>query len=695
MGDSSIQTSARFAPSTLTNTISTAMLEMVVPITNVVDGATDIFKLYLSDTLAWHTNHSLLKNVSDITQRPFTYELSRIEPNDWFGGGGPQDLEITPDLLWGTTFSNTTVTNLYAAYSANVDNIVTPRVLIEEADIAQLPGRVEINAKNLNLNNTRFRGEGLININAEHLIDSRGAVIDSQNVSFNLASTNGVLNVQDLGRTSIKRFNGQLRAFSMVWTNQSGSITEEVVDDATAGTSTTNSVTNVIDIFHHVLIVDGTQLRTSVPVLTHDFVANGQDVTLNDSMSVLNSFSSDAELLTNQGEIFFAQSLANFGATNLPNVREFVNNGSFSISEIADFGFDRETPLERFINRGAINAFSARITSDYFENSGDINGGGRVVIQSGTAKLEGGSLLSGRDIDITGQDVKLRNYQMASGLRLGIDVSGTLTDSGPSANNRISVGDGFILHKRPIAGDLLGTSINSNIPRFFRVDHTWAAEDRGPSVEGFKNNAALGTLQLTGPTGSEARFSAAGGTGAMYIEFLQFNDAFESAGAGGLVIDEGMVVYFADSNLPVESLDGAHNGRLRWVSEFAGANSSIDVVVADTGRTVRVNRGLRESLIVDSDGDGTANGIDLTPFDGVILTDLGVTDGGDSITTTLSWVAAAGTEYSVEFRGSVGHEGWEFLKGISNESSDRQKLTVTDEVPKGNGSRFYRVTYLP
>jgi len=108
-----------------------------------------------------------------------------------------------------------------------------------------------------------------------------------------------------------------------------------------------------------------------------------------------------------------------------------------------------------------------------------------------------------------------------------------------------------------------------------------------------------------------------------------------------------------------------------------------------------VNRGLRESLIVDSDGDGTANGIDLTPFDGVILTDLGVTDGGDSITTTLSWVAAAGTEYSVEFRGSVGHEGWEFLKGISNESSDRQKLTVTDEVPKGNGSRFYRVTYLP
>ena len=695
MGDSSIQTSARFAPSTLTNTISTAMLEMVVPITNVVDGATDIFKLYLSDTLAWHTNLFLLKNTNDITQRPFTYELSRVEPVDWFGGGAPLDIEITPDLLWGTTYSNTTVTNLYAAYSANVDNFVTTRIQIPEAGTEELPGRIEINAKNLNLNNTRIRGEGLISVNAEHLVDSQGAIIDSQNVSFNLASTNGVLNVQDLGRTSIKRFNGQLRAFSMIWTNQSGSITEEVVDDATAGTSTTNMVTNVIDIFHHVMIVDGTQLRTSVPVSTHDFVANGENVTLNDSMSVSRSFNSDAEILTNDGEIFFTSSFANFGNTNLPNVKSFTNNGSFSIDEIADFGFGRETPLDSFVNRGAINAFSPRIATEYFENSGDISGGGRVVIQSGTAKLEGGSLLSGRDIDISGRDVKLRNYQMASGLRLGIDVTGTLTDSGVSANNRISVGDGFVLHKRPTSGDLLGTSINSNIPRFFRVDHTWAAEDRGASADGFKNNAALGGLQLTGPAGSQARFSAAGGSGAIYIEFLQFNDAFEAAGPAGLVIDEGMTVYFADSNLPVESLDGAHDGRLRWVRDFAGANSSIDVVVADTGRTVRVNRGLRESLILDSDGDGTANGIDLTPFDGVILTDLGVSAGDDSVTTTLSWVAAAGTDYRIEYRSSISREGWEFLKEISNEASERQKLTVTDEVPKGNGSRFYRVTYLP
>ncbi len=695
MGDPSIQTSVRFAPSPRTNEISTAMLEMVVPITNVVDGATDIFKLYLSDTLAWHTNLFLLQNEEDITFRPFTYQLSRIEPVEWFGGAAPADIEVTPDLLWGSTYSNTLSTNLYAAYSANVNNIVTPLVQNGLATADDLPGRVEINAKNLNLNNTRFRGEGLININAEHLVDSRGAIVDSQNVSFNLASTNGVLNVQDLGRTSIKRFNGQLRAFSMIWTNQSGSITEEVVDDATAGTSTTNMVTNVIDIFHHVMIVDGTQLRTSVPVTTHDFVANGDDVTLNDSMAIASSFNSNAEILTNEGELFFSPGFDNFGATNLPNVRQFVNNGAFSITEIADFGFDRTNSLDSFVNNGVINAFSPRVSTEYFENNGDISGGGRVVINSTTAKLEGGSVLSGRDIDITGRDVKLRNYQMASGLRLGINVSGTLTDSGPGANNRISVGDGFVMHQRPESGDLLGTSIASNIPRFFRVDHTWAAEDRGASADGFKNNAALGRLQITGPVGSEARFAAAGGTGAIYIEFLEFSDSFESAGAGGLVIDEGMMVYFADSNLPVESLDGAHNGRLRWVRDFAGVNSSVDVVVGDTGRTVRVNRGLRESLIVDSDGDGTANGIDLTPFDGVILTDVGVEAGDEVVTTTLSWVAAAGTEYRVEYRSSVGTDEWQFLKEVANNADVRKKITVTDELPMTNGSRFYRVTYLP
>ena len=512
MGHPTIQTDARFVPSPVTNEISTAILEMAVPIANEVSGELDIFRLYLSDTLAWHTNHFTLRNTNDITQRPFTYQLSRLQPPSWQGGMLAQDIDVTPELLWGPTFSNTLSTNLYAAYAANVNNLVTPPVLIPESSAAVGPGRVEINAKDLNMENARFRGEGLISINAENLISSAGAVVDSQNLSFSLASTDGPLNVQDLAKTSINRFAGQLRAFSMVWTNQSGSITEEVMDDAAAGTSTTNMVTNVIDIFHHIMVVDGTRMRTSVEVDTHDFVANvkaGEEVIIHDSMNVLQSFSSNAERFTNEGEIFLSSNIPNFGSQNTPNVKRFTNNGSLTIPEVADFGYDRANSLESFVNSGSLNAFSPRFKTEYFENSGDITGGGRVLLQATTAKLEGGITRAGRDLDIEGVDVKLRNYEIAAALRLGINVSGTFTDSGPTANNRITVGDGFVIHQAPAAGDLLGTTISSRIPRFLRVDHTWAGTDPDPDgdqpelwVSGFKDNLALGRLELSGPSGS-------------------------------------------------------------------------------------------------------------------------------------------------------------------------------------------------
>lgn len=698
MGDPEIQTFARFSPSLRSNAISTAILEMVVPITNVVRGETDLFTLYLSDTLAWESssNHVMLQNANGITRRPYTYQLSRVEPSDWFSAGLPDpEVEIVPELLWADTYSNIFVTNIFAAYSAVVDNQVTPEIFEDSPPEENRQGHVEITAKNLNMNNARFRGEGLISIQAEHLQDSRGAILDSQNMSFNLASTNGVLDVRDLGKTSIRRFNGQLRAFSMVWTNQYGSVSEMEEMNPDTGESTTTSTTNVVNVFHHVLLVDGTRLSTSIPVSTHDFIANGQSVTVNDSMNILRSFESDAEVFTNQGELFFEDTLPNFGTTNLPQVREFVNHGSFTIFEIADFGFERGTPLERFVNSGSITAFSPKIAADYFENRGDISGGGRVLLKSGTAKMEGGSISSGRDIDISGQDVKLRNCQILSGLRLGIDVSGTLTDSGAGSNNRISVGDGFTLRRRPEAGDLFGTVIRSSISRFLQVDHFWAAEDRGPSREGFRNNAALGHLQLAGPVGSQARFASSAETGAMYVEFLEFSDSFENAGAESLVIDEGMVVYFADSNLPVESLDGAHEGRLQWVREFAGANSSVDVVVSETGETIQVNRALRESLTIDSDGDGTANGIDLAPFDGVVLTDFQIETTAESVLTTLSWMAAAQTEYRLEYRSAFGDDAWHILKKVVNEAPIRQRITVSDALPRGKGARFYRVTYLP
>lgn len=693
-----MRTSAKFFPSFRDPTLNTALLEITANITNVVNGDLDQINLYLKDELAWNTNHTQLRNLYTGTYRPAVYDVSRSAPFEWLSGG-PPNVEVTPELLWGPTYSNTVTTNLYAAYSAQVENSVSRQILTDDSSVDDLPGRIEINAGNLDIRNARFRGDGIVTINADHLISSAGSVVDSPNISFNLASTNGMLDVRDVGKMTTDRFRGSLQMFSMIWTNINTVVEEIEIDpppdpDNPDPEPITQSVTNTFNIFHHILVVDGRGLQTGgVPVFTHDFTANGTNVVVRDAMQIVRSFQSDAQNLEVAGDLSFFGDIQNIGSTNMPNLRELTISGSFDVPNLVAFGFGADGPFESFVNNGALSAFSPRIAADYFENAGEIGGGGNVEIYVQTAKMDGGNINSGRDIVLNGQNVKLRETRIASGQRLLIDVPDVLTDSGPGSENLLSVGDGFIMQARPSAGDLLGTTIESTVPRFSRVDHVWAAEDRGAIAAGFENNSAIGQLILSAPLGSQVRFLPANVPSAIYVDRLELQSALANDWRNGLLINEGMVLYFADANIPVEELDGALEGRLRWVRSYAGENSSVDIIVSETGRTVRVNRGLRESLTIDSDGDGTANGIDPTPFDGVILTDIEVDPGRESVQTSISWMAAAQTSYRVEYRSAFAGGSWELLQSVRNEASERQKITVIDEVGLDKDTRFYRVTY--
>ncbi len=96
-----------------------------------------------------------------------------------------------------------------------------------------------------------------------------------------------------------------------------------------------------------------------------------------------------------------------------------------------------------------------------------------------------------------------------------------------------------------------------------------------------------------------------------------------------LQVKTGMTIYYAAAALsftppadtngiaqePEEYLDGmkmSGGGHLRWVKNFAGANSSVATVVINpvTGlpQSIQVNAALRNSQILDSNGDGIANG---------------------------------------------------------------------------------------
>jgi hypothetical protein len=81
-------------------------------------------------------------------------------------------------------------------------------------------------------------------------------------------------------------------------------------------------------------------------------------------------------------------------------------------------------------------------------------------------------------------------------------------------------------------------------------------------------------------------------------------------------IEEGYTVYFAASNIPAEILDGMYGGRLRWVRQYPGYYSSMPLYLVGVDKTIRVNRSFRQSILFDTDDDGTANGFDLTPFGG-------------------------------------------------------------------------------
>jgi hypothetical protein len=164
-----------------------------------------------------------------------------------------------------------------------------------------------------------------------------------------------------------------------------------------------------------------------------------------------------------------------------------------------------------------------------------------------------------------------------------------------------------------------------------------------------------------------------------------------------------LVIYFAaavvdDSvTLPVnytpeEFLDGQFEGRLRWVKEFAGPNSAVDVLV-NGNQTIQVNRARRYSKLLDDDGDGIPNFFDFTPFDGVQF--VAIEPMASPAGVRISWEAAAGTVYHVEYKTSF-EAPWQKLLTTAYTSDVNGICSVLDtNAMTGSTMRLYRVMYNP
>lgn len=732
-----------FPSSSPTNFFATPEVSINTIATNVVTATPELNSLYLYDTLAAETNRGILRNVTAAqnadTFRPNPYVLSRIP---MMGLGAVGNGYPAPDFLFTRTpemqFTNAPVASEYAAYSAFIDNLPSEPPNVPGGTVTNLPGRVQIYADNLDMTRTRVRGEGYIQIHTKNLAGSSNAIVDAQNLSFNLATTHENLNFVNLAAEQVARTKGNMYVWSGVWQNDASfiitnswlvSVTNFAADGSNVvSVELTNApVTNALTVGLYALLVNGDSLLSVLPVSVWDFESHSKELTINDRISVVQSFLTDAERMTINGRLTFSNaswltavgttyfaSMADWGATNAPNLSYFTNNGIMVVPNREHFGDDRLTPYAAWVNTGSNQTSSLSVTSDYFEDRGLLDIYGPIELKLGTGNFVGG-LTVATLTEISANNLHFDN-NLLSADSIRLSVSGALTDPGVTSSNAIFVQHGFHLLTKPESGDLLGTTLQTGLADFIQTDHTWAGVDRGASPAGYVNNAAVGSLVI-GPVGRDplAYFKGAKPGSALYVDFIDLAELGENW-AEWIEIDPSFTIYYAtarlgftppanpDGTIPTaeQYLDGKLGGRLKWVSSYPGGRSSVVVMVGTN--IVFMNVALRISQTEDSDGDGVPNYFDPTPLGdklpapappgAMLLQPAMLHNPGSSMPSfSMSWIGQPQTTYCVEIATDLVKPDWQVYKYITNSESAAKSLSFSDDVNSSTvGRRFYRVT---
>ena len=259
---------------------------------------------------------------------------------------------------------------------------------------------------------------------------------------------------------------------------------------------------------------------------------------------------------------------------------------------------------------------------------------------------------------------------------------------------------------KPASGDLRGTTINVFAPPPNKtVANIWAGEDRLVSNSGFTNNAAVGKLILDPLASSKFSFSGLPGmSNAIYVDYLELRDYATNRDVNGnfpaLNIADNIVIYYAQAIVNgasiAEKMDGKNSRHLRWVSSYAGKFSSKNIVI--DGKTNAVNAALAQSTIIDSDGDGTPNASDTTPFFSPGQMNLTVTlTNVPPLTAKVTWQTVPNATNFVEFKTNLFSTGWIPLTNFISPNpypGPATNVTVLDPLNLG-GTRFYRVLVNP
>lgn len=556
-----------------------------------------------------------------------------------------------------------TVTNDYSYTSFQPTASAIATNMIVGGSVTNLPGRIQLSASDsMNLANARISGANYLSLSAPaNFLGNSNAVISAPFADLNLGVTNGSLTFSNLLVPAIPVWAGVPNAPSAVFNSpmdglQAWSASFFFVD--------TNGITNDVQ----VLLVNSALQPTAPTYQQNIKLHTSNALTINDTLNIFGSFSTDAKILTvgtndssgfsTQGEInLLAQNI--FWSTSAPNIQYLTNFGKITSTNLMVFAgnvagpfsdFNAATPYKAFVNDGTIVNQGTFVRADYFENNGtiqeafannlDVNVTGTAIATNGAFIAPQGeiaiaakNLFASNGVIQAGQDITLTTPCFLSDGYVFSNMFGHITNSvlpNVVTNGNIwSAGGGIRIMTKPASGDLLGTTITNASVNGSSSTTIWPGEDRGRSPSGFVNNLAVGQMILNVDTnGGILNLTGLNGSGAIYVDSLVFQGtATNTDGAGnpaGIAIQPGMTVYYAQAlqnGVSVaEKIDGktgaasaGGGGRFLWVSNYAGVYSSTNIQYPD-GNTYIFNAALAVSPDIDSDGDLTVNRDDPTPI---------------------------------------------------------------------------------
>ncbi len=613
-----------------TNGVGTAHVEWVGSYTDPATGQTSSRYLYLINDYMQGSSTNILKYGDPGTGVPNNFSI--LTSPTQLALGAPNPAGFIANVLSSDSITN----NIYSYVNAQ---LITTSVSTNSGNtgviaLTNLPGRVEITASNvLNLSRATLSGMNYLLLKSpKHFVYDGRSQIAAAYSDIYLGNTNNSMAVTNLIKPSVPQWSGNIEAWTTRW----------VVSNTVPAYPGYNFDFRALLVASQVNPVSASQVQ--------DFALySSNNVVISDVLNITRSLSLNCTnlLLTTNGIGVGAQSLdgeLNLGApgiiweSSVPRLSCLTNYGAIRTLSSAKFG-KVSSPYLTLVNSGLIrDVGNTIIYANNFENYGTIAAAaGLLVAQAQSANMTNASLLASGTMSLTASNLVMVGTSIHSGGSLTLNVSGLLTDTGVLSSNFWSIGEnypgfgyaaGLNLAAKPAAGDLLGTTItNYAAVGTSTVDNLWAGEDRGYSVAGYSNNAAIGQLVLDAMTNStQFHFigtGVAGVTNAIYVDCLQLWDFadpadpnnWSSATLSALDFDDNVVIYYAQaltkSGVSVaEFINGWNNDHLRWVPTYAGHFSSTNIVYPD-GTTNAVNLALATSSNLDPDRDGILNGNNL------------------------------------------------------------------------------------